>query len=129
MPALTAQDNARLATADPRLVRLVTYVSRYWPCKVIEGHRDQAAQDAAFARGASKLKWPHGKHNSYPSAAVDIAPLPLDWNDTERFLAFADFVTGAARRLRIPIRWGGDWDSNPATPNRFNDLVHFELVP
>lgn len=127
MPALTTRDNARLATCDPRLDRLVRYISLYWPCMVLEGHRDQATQDAAFARGTSKLRWPHGKHNAYPSTAVDLAPTPLDWTDTERFLAFADFVTGAARRLRIPIRWGGDWDGDPATLNRFNDLVHFEL--
>lgn len=129
MPALTARDRQRLATCHPELVRLVEHVARFWPCMVLEGHRDQAAQDAAFARGATKLKWPNGNHNSYPSRAVDLAPTPLDWQDTERFLAFADFVTGAARRLRIPIRWGGDWDNDPSTPNRFQDLVHFELRP
>ncbi|MGH7894857.1 MAG: M15 family peptidase [Candidatus Binatia bacterium] len=125
---LTARDNQRLATCDPRLVRLVEYVARFWPCMVLEGHRDQLHQDAAHAAGKSQLKWPHGKHNSYPSTAVDLAPLPLDWNDTERFLAFADFVTGAAHRLRVPLRWGGDWDGDPATPNRFQDLVHHEIA-
>lgn len=127
--ALTSRDESRLATCDPRLVALVRYVARFWPCQVLEGHRDQAAQDAAFAAGKSQLKFPHGKHNSYPSMAVDLAPTPIDWADTERFLAFADFVTGTARRQRIPLRWGGDWDRDPATPNRFNDLVHFEVVP
>jgi hypothetical protein len=96
---------------------------------VVCGHRNQAEQDAAVAAGASKTPWPTSRHNSYPSQAVDLAPIPLDWADTERFLAFADFVTGATHRLRIPIRWGGDWDRDPATPNRFNDLVHFEIRP
>jgi peptidoglycan L-alanyl-D-glutamate endopeptidase CwlK len=126
--SLTSRDNARLATCDPKLIRLVEYVAKYWPATVLCGHRDQPEQDAAFAAGHSQLKWPNGNHNSYPATAVDLAPLPLDWSDTPRFLAFADFVRASARRLSYPLRWGGDWDSDPATPNKFNDLVHFELL-
>lgn len=125
--ALTSRDHQKLATCDPRLARLVEYVATYWPCQVLQGHRGQAEQDAAFAAGKSQLRWPNGNHNSYPSRAVDLAPLPIDWSDTARFLAFADFVRASAVRLRYPLRWGGDWDSNPATRNRFNDLVHFEI--
>lgn len=135
MSVLTARDHQILATCDPRLQNLCEFVAKYWSFSVLDGHRDQKAQDLAYSEGKSQLKWPNGKHNSYPSLAVDLAPTPLtpglrvDWSDTERFLAFADFVTGAARRQRIALRWGGDWDGDPASLNRFNDLVHFELRP
>ena len=67
-------------------------------------------------------------HNSDPSRAVDVAPYPIDWNDTERFGRFAGFVLGMAAAMGIPLRWGGDWDrDNDTHDQKFNDLVHFEL--
>ena len=41
---------------------------------VICGHRTEAEQNDAHARGASKLRWPKSRHNSYPSMACDVAP-------------------------------------------------------
>jgi|CEGF01.1.fsa_nt_gi peptidoglycan L-alanyl-D-glutamate endopeptidase CwlK len=41
---------------------------------MIEGHRDQETQDRYFAKGVTKVKWPNGKHNTYPSDAVDLWP-------------------------------------------------------
>jgi peptidoglycan L-alanyl-D-glutamate endopeptidase CwlK len=123
------EHSERLADVHPDLVRLVHAVAEHWPVFVIEGHRGQAAQDAAFARGASKLKWPKGKHNSFPSRAIDMAPSPLNWDDRERLYYFAGFVQGVATQLGIGIRYGGDWDSDRFThDNSFDDLVHFELT-
>jgi peptidoglycan L-alanyl-D-glutamate endopeptidase CwlK len=41
---------------------------------------------------------------------------------------FAGFVKGVASQMGIPIRWGGDWNSdNNLKDNKFDDLPHFEL--
>jgi len=88
---------------------------------VLCGFRNEADQDFAYDNGFSKLKWPNSKHNSKPSRAVDIAPYPINWNDSVRFTELAIVVKGIASELFIPIAWGGDW--------RFFDLPHFELLP
>jgi peptidoglycan LD-endopeptidase CwlK len=129
MSALSARSAERLASCDPRLIRLFETVAAHWNVLILEGHRSQSAQDQAFALGRSKLKWPHSKHNTTPSQAVDAAPAPLDWQDRERFSLFAGFVLGTAAAQGIAVRWGGDWNrNNQVGDNRFDDLVHFELV-
>jgi peptidoglycan LD-endopeptidase CwlK len=118
----------KLATCDDRLQALVTAVAARIPCVVLEGHRGQQAQDAAYAAGKTKLRWPHGNHNATPSRAVDLAPAPVDWNDRERFTLFAGFVLGTAAAQGVSLRWGGDWNGNfNVADNSFDDLVHFEL--
>jgi hypothetical protein len=63
------------------------------------------------------------------SRAVDVAPYPIDWNDTRRFDHFAGIVVGIAHRSGVKIRWGGNWDrDNDLNDQNFNDLVHFELI-
>ncbi len=127
--SLTPVSAARLASCDARLRTLVEQVSAHVPCAVLEGHRDQEAQDAAYAAGRTKVKWPEGKHNRMPSLAVDLAPTPIDWNDREKFTLFAGFVIGLARAQGLKLRWGGDWNGNfDVKDNRFDDLVHFELA-
>lgn len=128
MPTFSARSAYQLSTAHPDLQRLFNAVIAEFDCTVIEGHRGEVEQTAAFRTGHSKVQWPNGKHNSLPSRAVDVAPYPINWHDTPRFKFFAAEVLRIARDLNIGIRWGGDWDGNPATPNRFNDLVHWELL-
>lgn len=129
MPTLSTVSAARLSTCDPRLKALFEEVCAIIDCSILEGHRDREAQDAAFAAGRTKLKWPHGKHNRFPSWAVDAAPNPIDWQDRERFTLFAGFVLGMARARGLSLRWGGDWNGDfKVSDNRFDDLVHFELV-
>ena len=127
--ALTARDREKLATCDARLGNLFEYIEKRYSLVILEGHRGEQAQNAAFNSGKSKLKWPNGKHNELPSLAVDAAPLPLNWNDRESFSHFAGYVQGCADCLGFQIRWGGDWDQDRSLRNNsFDDLVHFELV-
>ena len=106
---------------------------------VLEGHRGQEAQDRAYAKHLSQVRWPFGRHNSSPSAAVDIAPYPIDWGDgatpekaeaaRQRFCYLAGWVMATAKALGIPLRWGGDWDGDRDTRDeRFRDLGHFEIL-
>lgn len=97
---------------------------------ILCGHRGQAEQEAAFAAGNSKLHYPHGKHNAIPSKAVDIQPYPFSKDpkeQREQLIALSNIVSEEAARLQIPIRFGGDWDGNPNTPNKFDDLFHYEI--
>jgi peptidoglycan LD-endopeptidase CwlK len=129
MTPLSPTSIDRLASCDPRLQTLFHQVAAVIPCVILEGHRAQAAQDAAFAAGRSKVKWPHGNHNQSPSRAVDAAPLPIDWKDRERFCLFAGIVLGIAAHTGLALRWGGDWDRDfQCSDNQFDDLVHFELM-
>jgi len=112
---------ALLATCDAELVRLVEAVAADIDARpglhvhdvtVVCGHRGKADQDAAYARGASKLRWPHSAHNSYPSLAVDLAPYPIDWTARGRagFEELRIRVHAVAEDLGIPLRADISWD-------------------
>lgn len=125
--ALGRSSKLRLATCDARLQQLITAVAARVDAgelagagvrdlTVLCGYRGEAEQNAAFDRGASKLRWPRSKHNKVPALAVDIAPYPINWNDRAAFEALREFVLKVAAELGIPIRvisW---------------DLPHFELA-
>jgi len=128
MPSFGKKSQEKLNTCDPRLVELFETVIEDFDCSVLEGYREKEAQNRAFDEGKSKLKFPEGNHNRYPSLAVDVAPYPIDWKDRDRFHYFAGFVKGIASQLGLDIRWGGDWDSDTQTKdNNFDDLPHFEV--
>jgi peptidoglycan L-alanyl-D-glutamate endopeptidase CwlK len=119
---------SRLNTCDEDLVELFEKVVEFFDCSVLEGHRGEILQNKYFDEGKSKLKFPKGKHNDYPSNAVDVVPYPVDWEDTDRMYYFAGFVKGIAHMMEIPIRWGGDWDDDTEVKDTgFKDLPHFEL--
>lgn len=129
MPAFSKTSLDRLATCHPKLQAVLNEVIKYEDFVVLEGHRGQEAQDKAFREGKSKLRWPHGKHNSLPSQAVDVAPYPVDWNDTHAFARLAGYIQCVADSMGIAVRWGGDWNGNGKSKDeRFLDLVHFELI-
>lgn len=97
--------------------------------KVICGHRGRAEQDRAYAEGRSKLKFPRSKHNAYPSNAVDLIPLPLNWEDVDMFVETAQHILAVAEELGVSMRWGGDWDMDGDwKEHAFFDGPHFELL-
>lgn len=98
---------------------------------LICGHRGPEEQNAAYASGNSKLKWPEGKHNKYPSIAVDLQPYPLPERKEKLWAALA-YIAGRAieigKRRGLVVRWGGDWDMDgDLTDQNFDDLYHFEI--
>lgn len=124
-----------LSTCTPALQQLFGEAIRRAPkwldFAVICGHRDEREQNAAFAKGTSKKRWPDGEHNKLPSRAVDIRPaLPFsmeDWNDRLRFARLVGFIECVAVDLGIPIRLGLDWDGDGRSIDEtFEDLGHIE---
>ena len=133
----------RLDTCHADLITLFTAVAEEIDCSVICGHRNEVDQEKAFDSGNSKVHFPHGKHNSNPSTAVDVYPYPIDFKDLPRFYWFAGWVLAKAEILRNvgeithKVRWGGNWDglNNGKIDFSYNrrddvldDLPHYELI-
>ena len=128
MPAFSIASKEKLAQCHPDLQRVFERVIAHFDCTILVGQRSEADQNAAFAAGRSKLKYPQSKHNKRPSMAVDVSPYPIEWGDRDRQHFFAGVVMGTAQSMGIKIRWGGDWDGDTETKdNTFDDLVHFEI--
>lgn len=134
MPAYSKISQERLSTCHTDWQVIMQAVIRNFDNSILCGHRGKAEQNAAYASGNSKVQWPNGKHNSFPSMAVDAAPYPINWKDRERMYFFAGHVIGVAEQLfdqgviTHKVRYGGDWDQDTeVTDNNFDDLVHFEL--
>lgn len=133
MPKFGKSSESALATAHPDLVRVARRVIELFDHSILEGHRGEAAQNAAFKKGLSQQRWPHGKHNAMPSNAIDIAPYPVDWSDTEaarqRFVLLAGYYLAIGATMGIALRWGGDWDGDDDTRDeRFRDYGHIERI-
>lgn len=129
MPSFSNDSKAELYTCDQRLIDLFNRVVETYDCTIIEGYRDEKTQNLYFHQNRSKVQFPDSSHNSYPSKAADVAPYPIEWNNTKRFYHFAGFVQATARSMGFRVRWGGDWDSDRDLDDQtFFDLVHFELV-
>lgn len=80
---------------------------------------------------AAKVTWLTNPLNSkhISGNAVDLAPSPLDWNDLKRFDKMASVMFKASAELRIPIRWGADWDNDGVFREKGEtDSPHFELA-
>ena len=129
MPQFSKRSLSRLASCDAQLQMVCNAAIEKTDFAVLQGYRGEAEQNDAFDRGMSKLRYPKSKHNAWPSRAVDIAPYPIDWNDTKRFVALADIMLAEAKRLGVNMRWGGDWNRNGEwRDEKFRDMPHFELV-
>lgn len=125
MPIHHAPSRKKLLSVHPHLQQVVHAAADRMELIVVCGHRGKNEQNLAFTTGRSKLSWPHSKHNQLPSLAVDLAPLQpdgsLSWDDIRLFQEMGEIVKQEAARLRIDIRWGGDFKT-------WKDYPHFELT-
>lgn len=117
---LSKKSLEKLATCDSRLRVIVGELSGMLDVAVLCGHRSKEEQDKAVAGGFSKTKWPTSKHNTLPSKAVDLAPLPIDWDNLSAFEHMIDLVKKIAADYGIKIRCGADFKS-------FKDYPHIEV--
>lgn len=83
---------------------------------VIEGLRTIERQRELFAAGKSKTM------NSYhlKGHAVDIVPLPVDWNNIDAFIEVSVAMKEAASMLDLKLTYGGDWKT-------FKDYPHYQI--
>ena len=113
---LTPRDMARLAGVHPDLVRVVVRARAAEAFTVLEGLRTAERQAVLVAQGASKTM--NSRHLT--GHAVDLGPVPLDWQDKPAFRRMAAAMKRAADAEGVALVWGGDWRS-------FYDGPHFEL--
>lgn len=129
MPSFSDKSRERLDTCHPDLQAICELVIEHYDFSVLEGHRSGERQNELFRQGKSKLKAGQSKHNSLPSKAVDLAPYPIDWNDTRRFYFMAGLIKQAAHDIGIKVRLGADWDGDGLFSDQsFHDLPHVELM-
>jgi len=129
MYKFSKRSEGNLKHLDTRLEKICREAIKLMNFSVIEGYRNEERQNHLHDIGFSKLKYPHSKHNSMPSRAVDIVPFPVDWNDRERFQHLAGIMFGIAHGMGVKLRFGGDWDGDKSfTDQTFHDLAHFELI-
>lgn len=125
MASFSKKSREQLEGVDYRLQDLAyRVVLDHHDCAVISGKRTEVEQRELVEAGKSKTM--NSKH--LIGKAIDLAPYPIDWEDTKRFYYFAGMVMALAKEMEIPLRWGGDWDSDDDLSDQtFDDLVHFEL--
>jgi peptidoglycan LD-endopeptidase CwlK len=138
MPVFGDASKARLDTCHRDLVVVMNHAIVKGPdFTILCGHRSVQEQARLFAQGRTepgpKVTNADGvndlsPHNYPISHAVDIAPYPIDWNNTSRFMILGGYVLGIAQGLGIDLRWGGDFNRNYDNSDEiFSDLPHFEL--
>lgn len=129
--SLTERDLSRLKGVNEDLVRVVKHAADMVPLMVIEGLRTRERQAELYAIGRTKpgkpVTWTlNSKHCE--GKAVDVGPVPLDWNDKKAFLTVAGAMFAGAQRVGVQLRYGGDWDGDGIYGEKGeSDLPHFEL--
>jgi hypothetical protein len=119
----------RFQTLHPDLQKLLMEAINYVDFSIVCGYRGRADQERAFLENKTEVHFPHSKHNSYPSKAVDVAPWPIEWQDHEGFTLLAGILYGIARCRGINIRLGVDWDGDGyVEEHNFKDRPHIELL-
>lgn len=123
----------RLSLVHPHLRNICHHVIKYHDITVTYGLRTLAEQSKLYDEGLSKtMNSKHLKQQDGWAWAVDLAPYPIDWNDTKRFYWLAGMMKVIGEHI-LPtgweLRWGGNWDMDEDLNDQtFMDLGHYELI-
>jgi len=135
---------SKLATCDPRLVRIIVEAQSRIPrqLKVLFGERDAQEQNALFDQERSQVRFPNSKHNVAPgirdkAEAVDVCFADIDWElldkgdkvEWGRCYYLIGVIWSIAVEMGFKIRPGGDWDGDfELKDQKFYDLCHIEII-
>ena len=136
MYELSKSSKEKLETCDKRLIKIVETAIKISKIDfgVSCGHRSIEEQQKLFKEGKNRVDGikTKGKHNFYPSKAVDLfayvdGAISYEIADLSYIAGIIDAV---ANQLGYKVRWGGNWDSDGIImkDQNFNDLPHFEIV-
>ncbi len=121
---LGTRSRNNLKGVHPDLVRVVERALELTPIDftVIEGLRSRERQAELFKQGHTRTMNSRHFMNTKTGFghAVDIVPLPVDWNNPQPFHVVADAMKKAAAELGVKITWGGSWKT-------FKDLPHYQI--
>ena len=114
----------RLNRVHPNLIAVATLALTNFSKQdltVLEGARTEARQLELMQEGVTwTLKSKHLLQPDGYAHALDLAPLPIDWDNWTSFERMNEAMQQAAMTLGIEIIWGGDW--------KVKDGPHFELA-
>lgn len=118
MFVLGSASRAKLVGVHPDLVRVVERAIQITPVdfRVICGLRTVSQQRVLVATGKSRTM----RSRHLTGHAVDLVPLPVDWDKTAPFVSMASAMKVAGKECGVPVEWGGDWAG-------FVDMPHFQL--
>lgn len=136
MYELSKSSREKLETCDKRLIFIILAAIKISKIDfgVSCGHRSIEEQKKLFKEGKSRVDGvkTNGKHNFYPSKAVDLfayvdGAISYEISDLSYIAGIIDAV---ANQLGYKVRWGGNWDGDGIImrDQTFNDLPHFEIV-
>jgi len=122
MPNFSRKSLDQLRTLDGRLQRILCEAIKYYDFIILEGIRTIERQKELVEQGKSQtMNSYHLPISKNPwSRAVDIAPYPIDWEDTNRFCELAGYIKRIAKEKGFKITWGGDWKT-------LKDMPHFQV--
>lgn len=119
------QSYSRIQGVHPDLIRVAERALSYRVLDITAlpdgGVRTLEKEKQMVAKGASQtLQSKHLIQDDGYGHAIDIAPFPIDWKDTEGFYMLGALMFRAAMELGIQIEWGGTWQT-------LKDYSHFQL--
>lgn len=113
---LSGNDEAHLKRAHPDLAKIVRRAAEIttMPFTILQADRTVAQQKINVAKGVSQTM--RSRHLISPDGfvrAVDIAPLvgktaSFAW---PLYYKLAPIMKQAAKDVKVPVEWGGDWKS------------------
>jgi peptidoglycan L-alanyl-D-glutamate endopeptidase CwlK len=124
----------RLSTCSDAVQRVMNRVSLFLNVSILCGHRNEPEQEKAFNDGFSKVHWPDGDHNVFPSDAIDAGIYRddignVDYGDTAAFGTLNGVIQVCAEIEGCVAIWGHDWDSdNNYTEHEFIDMPHWTIL-
>jgi peptidoglycan L-alanyl-D-glutamate endopeptidase CwlK len=138
LPRFSQRSLDNLKGVDNRLVQVMQKAIECVDFTVLGGLRSVEQQRQNVANGLSKtMNSRHLPDEQGVGHAVDAAPYPERWDDTRSakltqyeadMVHFAGMVRGIAFMMGIPLRYGGDWNSDEKDVGTgFRDLDHFEI--
>lgn len=123
---LTAADEKKLKQAHPDLIKVVQRCAEITKCpfQIGETGRSVAQQKINVAKGVSKtMNSRHIVSKDGLARAVDLLAMPdgkkVTWS-WPPYYVLAAAMKQAAKDVKVPIEWGGDWKT-------FKDGPHFQL--
>ena len=132
MPKFGKRSYERLEGVHPLLILVAEETCDVFDITVLKdgGRRLLSRQQELVDSGASKtLLSDHLPQEDGYSHALDIAPYPVDWNDSNRFFFMAGLMFAFAKKRGIWLKWGHDWDGDMDFKDQtFNDSPHFGII-
>lgn len=126
--SLSASSLERLKGVHPDLIGVVKRAIEITAMDFIvtEGLRTPERQRKLVAEKKSKTMY--SRHLT--GHAVDLAACPggiISWHSKD-YPPIRDAMFSAAKEFGVPLRWGGDWNSNGTSADEsFLDMPHFEI--